>query len=127
MNRNIFTTLAISALLLSATTPNKRPPIPAGTYGVCDCNGQKSMNNISVQITFLDNHTFHYINNSDPNHKLDIRGNWENHHGKIKLTGYEAERSIHDNWVLDKNGVCIKSRNKLHFMRLCSVSGCDVH
>ncbi|MBS3913642.1 MAG: hypothetical protein KG003_04035 [Bacteroidetes bacterium] len=125
MNTKLFSALTVSALFLSATTPQKRNPIPAGTYGVCDCNGVKSINNISVQITFHENNTFHYINNTVSNRKLDIKGSWENHGGRIKLTGYESDKSIHDTWVLDKNGVCIKSRNKLYFMRLCKVNGCD--
>lgn len=95
----------------------------AVTYSVCGCEGAVSAG-ASVALTLQPDHTFQYLNASDPAHKLELKGQWVMHGKKVDLQADDAAVSFHKSWKLDKNQSCIVSRKGLNFMRLCDVKAC---
>lgn len=100
-----------------------KPTLLTGTYGICGCETADA-NHLKIQLTLNDDHTFHYFDNSDPDKKIDLKGNWSLNNNTVSLKDYQAGFTIHDKWFIDKNGKCIKSRVGLNFERLCNVSEC---
>ncbi len=94
------------------------------TYGACACEGQVSAGP-QVELTLRPDHSFQYINTSDPSHKLDLSGHWIMQGKRVVLTDdSNAKTSFHSSWKLDKNQTCIVSRKGLNFIRLCDLKAC---
>jgi hypothetical protein len=80
-----------------------------GTYGVC--NG----NNI-LSLKLKDDSTFQFTDNTNPNNKLSISGNWELNNNTIVLKNTVSETNFHNKWKFDFKYNCIKSRKELLFI-----------
>jgi hypothetical protein len=120
--------ILVAVIMLTATSFKNIPysgKVTPGTYGVCDCDdmdGQKKP--ATIQLILNENKTFHYIDQSVPDRKLDITGNWILEHNKIILKDYKNDFAIHDKWTYQSEDQCLKSRNQLNFRRLCLIKPC---
>ena len=108
--------------ILSFTDRTTHESFIGGTYGICDCTDSKTM---KFNVTFNEDHTFHYFKNDDAANVIDVRGKWEVEKNSIVLKGYDTTTSIHDKWTLDKNEACLKSRKGFEWTRLCQVKPCN--
>jgi hypothetical protein len=88
-----------------------------GTYAVC--NG----NNI-LSLKLKDDNTFLFTDNTNPNNKLSISGNWELNNNTIVLKNTVSETNFHNKWKFDFKYNCIKSRKGITFYRLCNETKC---
>lgn len=102
--------LVVSVIILVTTSSfkTKRPSIKlmTGTYGICNC-GKES--DIKLELTFNEDNTFHYFDNNNSKHIIDIKGNWTSKGNTIFLE-YKSEDSIHNKWLIVKNEKCLKSK-----------------
>lgn len=94
------------------------------TYSTCGCETAQS-SAPKVALTINPDHTFHYLNASDPAHPIDQKGAWVMQGKSIVLKSDAAKASFHKSWKLDKNQPCVVSRKGLNFIRLCDVKACD--
>ena len=124
MKKLLLPALALLFLTLSSLANKKANPFTPGTYGVSDCIGTASATEPMIELTFNADNTFTYVDNTDPDKKLNLNGNWENKKGKILLTNYKCDWAIHHTWTVDDNQKCIKSRCGLNWLRICLVKGC---
>jgi hypothetical protein len=116
--------LAMLGVMSFTVVPDKDETIlQTVTYGTCGCEGQPSTGP-QVELTLQPDHTFHYINASDPSQKLDLKGQWVMHGKKVALQADGGKTNFHKSWKLDKNQSCLVSRKGLNFIRLCDVKAC---
>ena len=94
------------------------------TYSTCSCETAQS-SAPKVALTLNPDHTFHYLNASDPAHPVDQKGAWVMLGKSIVLKSDAAKANFHKTWNLDKNKSCVVSRKGLNFIRLCDVKACD--
>jgi hypothetical protein len=94
-----------------------------GSYGVCICEGSIAVT-MNTELLINDDFTFHYIDNSNQNKKIDVKGKWKRKGNIIYLLEYKSNFSIHSKWKIDKNEKCLKSRAGLNFRRLCHINSC---
>lgn len=113
--------MVVLLTILSFTDRTPLEIIIDGIYGICDCEDSKSM---KFNVTFNDDHTFHYYRNDDPANVVDVRGKWEVVKNSIILSDYNATVDIHDKWTFDKNEACLKSKKGFEWTRLCKVKPC---
>lgn len=117
--------LAMLGVMSFTGTPDKDETIlETITYGTCGCGG-KASTGPKVELTLQPDHTFHYLNTSDPVGKLDLKGQWVMHGKKVELQADGGKTNFHKSWKLDKNQSCIVSRKGLNFIRLCDVKACN--
>ena len=93
------------------------------TYGVCGCENAP-ITDSKVELTLHPDHTFHYLNASDSNQKVDVKGNWAMNGKKVVLQSDTGDKGFHKNWKFDKSQPCILSRKGLNFIRLCDIEMC---
>jgi len=116
------TILASLVLLTAISFKDKNPRIvKTGTYGVCNCSESKT----KVELTLNPDNTFTYHDNSNPKKIIDLKGAWVLEGETIKLKEHKADFRIHDKWILDENGKCLRSRKGLEFTRLCHIKDCN--
>jgi hypothetical protein len=113
--------MLVVLIILSFTDRTTNERFIGRTYGICDCADSKSM---KFNVTFKDDHTFHYFKNDDPANVIDVSGKWEVVKNNIVLSGYDAATAIHDKWTFDKNELCLKSKKGFEWTRLCQVKPC---
>lgn len=123
MRNRLLLLPAMFVVLTMVSFTDKTPLeiIIGGIYGLCDCVETKST---QFNVTFNDDHTFHYFKNDDPSQVIDVKGNWEMKGNSIFLTGYDTAIPIHDKWTFDKNEACLKSRKGFEWTRLCPIKPC---
>lgn len=114
---------ALILITLAAFTLKEKLTLQTGTYGVCSCDAP-DVSASAIALKLNEDHTFGYTDQSDPQKKINLKGNWSQHNNIILLKDYTAAFAIHDKWSIDKNGKCIKSRVGLNFRRLCNVNAC---
>lgn len=122
MKRFTFICLFSFSLLILTSGKSKNSVAVEGSYGVCACEGNSSS---KVTLTLKDDQTYQYVNKSDPNRPLDLEGTWIRKGSSIHLESKENTISFHDDWKVDGETNCLKSRNKLEFMRLCHLKHCS--
>ncbi|HET6244832.1 MAG: hypothetical protein H0V01_04545 [Bacteroidetes bacterium] len=122
---NLLLTILVALTVMSFKTkpPSKKLNFKTGIYGVCNCNNSESSE--YIKLTINEDFTFHYLNNSNPNKKVDINGNWISKNNTIILKNYNSDFAIHNKWTIDKNEKSIKSRNRLNFTRLSHLKFCN--
>ena len=118
----VFPVALVALFLVSFTSEIIPTSMMVGTYGVCDCDENTSMN---FNLTINDDYTFHYFKNDVSTNVIDVKGNWERKGNSIVLKNYTSSKPIHDKWTVDKNGVCLKSKKGLEWSRLCQVKPCN--
>ena len=120
----ILSLLTCAALMMSfATAIAETEVFKTGIYGVCGCEGKSESSN-TIKLTINEDHSFSYYNATNPAKKIDLKGEWKSKGSSIVLENYDSDQGIHDKWRMDKNGMCVKSRNGLNFMRLCLIKDC---
>lgn len=92
----------------------------AGKYGVT-AYSEAPKQHISLELTLDPDHTFRYIDNTNPENKLDVSGKWTEMEGDIYLTDYPQGISNHKIWKTEKDCPCLKSRKGMTFYRLCKI------
>ncbi len=122
----VYAAFVLSLLLLSFTPPGSSTPpaLRTGTYGVCGC-GTSTATGPDISLALHDDHTFHYVNGTDPNEPMDITGNWELEGNKVTLRTAGTDDKVFETWTLDKNATCLRSREGLLFTRLCHMEACQ--
>lgn len=115
--------IALIAMSFTSDSNNSANVLKMGTYGVCSCNSAEL--NFRIELTFLEDNTFSYFDNSDPKRIIDITGNWTIDKNTVLLKDFKSDFPIHDKWLVDDNGLCLKSRKGLEFERICNVSACE--
>lgn len=120
-----FGFLACAIMMTSfSNVESEKAEFKTGTYGVCGCEGKSASAN-TIKLTINEDHSFSYYNVSNPNEEIELTGDWTAKGNSIVLEKYESGKGIHNKWRMDKNGVCVKSRNGLNFMRLCLMKDCE--
>jgi len=120
---SIFLLAMLGVMSFTAVPDKDETILQTVTYGTCGCEGQPSTGP-PVELTLQSDHTFHYINASDPSQKLDLTGQWVMHGKKVALQADGSKNSFHKSWKLEKNQSCIVARKGLNFIRLCDVKAC---
>ena len=116
-NIALFSVIITALSIMSFTTfSSERFSFRMGSYGVCDCGDNKGSAPM-IELTFNDDHTFHYVNNTDRSKPIDVKGKWTSEGKTIRLHDYKSEFAINDKWTMDDK--CIKSRKGLLFTRIC--------
>ncbi len=122
--KTISTCMWICVLIVSFsfTISDDRPKTAgvAGKYGVCSY-AEAPAQEISVELTLNPDNTFHYIDNSNTENKIDVSGKWTLYEGDIYLTDYPTGKSIHKIWKTEKDSSCLKSRKGMTYYRLCKI------
>lgn len=118
--KSIKVLIAVVVLLSLFSFKNKQKlnvKIITGTYGVC--NG-----NYTLSLKLNADSTFQFTDNTNPNNKLLISGNWELNKNNIVLKNNSAETNFHYKWKFDFKYNCIKSRKGITIYRLCNDQKC---
>ncbi len=113
--------LALTLMSFNGSKSPKKLQLKTGTYGVCPCNNPAES---TVSLTLNDDFTFHYIDNSNPLKKTDVKGKWVLNNNTVTLKDYTSDRAIHNKWAIDKNEKCLKSWKGLNLTRLCNIKEC---
>jgi uncharacterized protein (DUF2147 family) len=83
-----------------------------GTYGV-----PESDPNV-IELTLNADNTFTYKDFSNPDKKIDVRGNWEAKNEVVVLKNYTSDFSFHHKWKIKMDGKVAKSRKGMTFYTL---------
>ena len=110
-------TLAVAATF--SFSPNPEAGI-AGKYGVCACQEAPI-----VQLTLNEDHSFSYLDRSNPSKKVDVTGTWTLEKGRVVLGGYTSTYSFHTIWKVEDGGMTVKSRKGLAWYRLGNLEKCQ--
>lgn len=113
----LMITVVLAAL---SFTKVDTPSFMTGTYGICHYEGQTTM----IELRLQDDFTFHYIDNTHPDNKIDLKGTWTRSDNTIHLQDYPSTHEIPNKWKIDKNELCLKTRKGFQFTRLCHLEGC---
>lgn len=113
----LFLTVAVAAAFSFGPNPEEQI---AGTYGVCACKDAPI-----VQLTLNADHSFSYLDRSNPEKKIEVSGTWELRKGKVILGGYSSPYSFHTEWKVEEGGVAVKSRKGMTWYRLGNMKGCQ--
>ncbi len=89
----------------------------AGKYGVNEGDSK-------VELNLLKDGSFTYVDKSDSQNEIAVKGNWKLEKNTISLSGFEATKDIHTKWKIDEDGKAIKSRKGLTYYRLASKANC---
>ncbi|MBC7778052.1 MAG: hypothetical protein H7246_21650 [Phycisphaerae bacterium] len=119
----IFLAALLTIMSFSGIPVSNERIVKTTIYGTCSCQNA-SETTPKVELTLNPNHTFHYLNASNPAQKVDLKGNWAMSGKKVVLQADTAEKNFHKNWKFDKNQPCIVSRKGLNFTRLCDIESC---
>lgn len=93
------------------------PADVAGKYG-------DSTTESKVELNLLKDGSFTYVDKSNSEKEIAVKGNWELNKNTISLTGFEATKDIHTSWKLEKDGTAIKSKKGLTYYRLANGKSC---
>jgi len=114
---------ALAVFMLMSFSRSKTLNMLTGTYSTCGCenpiDGEKKFG-----LTLNADNTFHYFDYTNPIEKIDVNGNWILSKNIISLKNYSSAFKIEQQWKVEKNGKCIKSRMGLKFTRICNVEAC---
>lgn len=90
-----------------------------GHYGLC---GDDHTSDYCIDLQ--SNGAFTLVNHQN-NSENPVSGKWYVDGEKILLTGYQENDKIPSTWRIEENGKCIKARQQLQFIRLCSQEKCQ--
>jgi len=126
--QQIKAVLSLSALLVimsfTGIPASNEMILKTTTYGSCACQNASEITP-KVELTLNPDHTFSYLNASNPAQKVDLKGSWKMSGKKVVLQADTAEKNFHKNWKFDNNQLCILSRKGLNFIRLCDIESCE--
>lgn len=94
-----------------------------GTYSTCGCENAVNEEK-KFGLTLNDDNTFHYFDHTNAIEKIDVNGNWVLNKNIISLKDFSSAYKIEQQWKVENNGKCIKSRLGLKFTRICNVEAC---
>ncbi|HQW04835.1 MAG: hypothetical protein IPH05_10005 [Flavobacteriales bacterium] len=114
--------LGLGLLSMSFMPPGvpETPALSTGIYSVCGCDPTSSTSPV-ISLTINVDNSFHYMNGTDPQKKVDIAGRWELKGNTVSLftgTGYV----LLEKWTLNKR--CLRSKKGMTFTRLCHMEEC---
>ncbi|MDP1803063.1 MAG: hypothetical protein Q8L81_17005 [Bacteroidota bacterium] len=112
--KNIIKIVVVVVLLITTSSfTNKIKYDFIGTYGVPDNDPAQ------IKLTLLDDHTFIYQDFSNPQKKIDVKGNWELKGKLVVLKDHNSQYSFHNKWKFLKDGQVAKSRKGMTYYSLC--------
>ena len=74
----------------------------------------------TLQLKINEDYTFHYIDESRSDEKINVSGKWSQKGNKILLEDFGSKKGIPVKWELDKNQPCVRGRQGMKFIRICS-------
>ncbi len=114
---------ALAVFMFMSFSRSKTRNMLTGTYSTCGCENQADQEK-KFGLILNDDNTFHYFDYTNPIEKIDVNGNWVLNKNTISLKNYSSAFKIEQQWKIEKNGKCIKSRLGLKFTRICNVEAC---
>ena len=120
----LFCAALLAAISFNSIPQTAAPILETKVYGVCGCD-TATTGESKVELTLHPDHTFHYLDASNPAQKVDLSGKWAMNGKKVILQADAAEKNFHKTWKFDKNKPCIVSQKGLEFVRLCDIAMCQ--
>lgn len=107
-----FALLAFISIAIFAFKPISNSPkrtLNPGAYHGSD----------KITLTINADGTFSYSNHTNTNKLIDITGNWQLDGKNLSLINYESQQKVNDQWTIDENEKCLKSRRGMEWLRIC--------
>lgn len=124
INKILFAGMFLLAILsFTAFKPKEQLQFKTGTYGACSFDNQ---NATKIELTINSDSTFRYYDNSNRANVADVKGKWTRKGNTILLKDFSSDRTVPDQWQIDKNEKCLKSRRGLEFIRICNLENCGL-
>jgi hypothetical protein len=112
---------ALSLLVFAGFRPSKTVSFHAGIYGTCNCDAGGGS---KYQLILNEDHTFRFMDETDPRDKVNVTGFWELKGSAVILKDYKSDR-LSRKWKVSGNGKCLRSSKGLEFIRICNQGLCN--
>lgn len=111
--RTLIKTISASVALIATSFAASAKYDFVGTYGV----SKEDMSRVALTIN--DDHTFSFRDLSNPDRKIDVKGNWELKGHKVVFSNYTSPYGFHTKWKFKDDGKVARSRRGLNYYRIC--------